>query len=206
LGGCAVVAPFDAAVLESARSGGKTIVMLRFRFTDQDGRALPPLEGSASGDGLGLMLGDFDSGGVPERRLPAVRFPTPAARTDGIVYAVLPPGYYYLVFQAARRTDAFAYQARFRAVPRWRLAVPAGVPVLYAGTFSLRGRSERMLLGDVLIVAIDQEVTVVEDESGWARAAAARDLPGLPPPVTRLAVRHAGPILLGTPPSIPPSD
>lgn len=205
-GACAVVAPFDPATLAAVRSGGKTIVMLRFRFTDQDGRAFPPLEGAASGDGLGLMLGDFDSGGMPERSLPAVRFPSEAARTEGVVYAFLPAGYHYLVMQGARRTDAFTYAARFRTLPRWRIAVPAGVPVLYAGSFALRGRSETMLFGDVLITALDQDGIVVEDESDWARAAAARDLPGLPPPVTRLAVRHAGPILLGTPPSVPPAD
>jgi hypothetical protein len=198
--GCSAVAPFDAAMLAGVARGEEALVMLRFVVTDQDGKQVAPFPGLIGDDNLGLALGRFETGGVPTEPLVAARFPTAASRAEGIVYVLLPPGYYYLAIQGARRTDVVTYAARSRALPRWRIAVPAGVPVLHAGTFALQGQSERMLLGDVLITAIDQAATVILDEGEAARSALARDIPGLPSPVTRLAVRQEGPILLGTPP------
>lgn len=199
LGACAVVAPFDDAALAPVRRGEKAAVLLRFVVTDEDGRGMPPFAHMMGDDDLGLALGDFDSGGVPERRLLAARFASEAAREEGALVLLLAPGYHYLAMQGARRTDAFAYEANFRTLPRWRLAVPAGVQLVHGGTFRLRARRIDLLFGDVVIGVIDQAATVVEDDAGWARMAAARDLPGLPPPVTRIAVRHAGPVLLGLP-------
>jgi hypothetical protein len=200
LGGCAVVGPFDDETLAPVRRGEKAIVLLRFVVTDEDGTAMSPFMHTIGDDGLGLALGDFDTGGVPERRPLAARFPSETALSEGAVVLFLSPGYHYLAMQGARRTDAFTYEARFRSVPRWRLAVPR-VPVIYAGTFRLQARAIHLLFGDTVIGEINHDATVVEDEAAWASVTAARDLPGLPPPVTRLAVRHAGPVLLGQPPA-----
>ncbi len=200
LAGCAIIGPLDETTLARVRAGERSAVMLRFVATNEEGQPVLPFAAGLSDDSLGLALGDFDSGGIPAPGPAAARIPSGAARDDGLVVLLLRPGYHYLVVQGARRTDAFTYTARYRTLPRWRLAVPAGVPMLYAGSFLLRVRSERLIFGDVVITAVDQEATVIRDESDWARQAAARDLPALPGPVTRLAVRHAGPILLGTPP------
>ncbi|MCC7425324.1 MAG: hypothetical protein IT557_00320 [Alphaproteobacteria bacterium] len=198
LAGCAMVAPFDDAALARVRRGEETAVMLRFVLTDQNGAKVDLFAHSLGEDNFNIALGDFDSGGAPERRQ-LTRFPTEAAREDGLVYLFLRPGYHYLAIQGARRTDAFSYEARFRAAPRWRIEVPAGVPVLYAGSFMLRGQSEKLIFGDVVVTAIDQGAATVAEEGAFARTAAARDLPGLPPPLFRPAVAHKGPVLLGTP-------
>lgn len=200
LGACASVAPFDDAALAPVLRGEKVAVLLRFSVTDEDGRAIPPFAHVMGDDDLGLAMGDFDSGGVPTRRVVAARFATEAAREEGALILLLAPGYHYLALQGARRGHAFAYEAGFRAVPRWRIAVPAGVALLHAGTFRLRARRIDLLFGDVVIGTVDQDATVVENDAAWASRAAARDLPGLPPPATRLAVRHTGPVLLGLPP------
>ncbi len=196
---CASVVPFNEVVLAPVLRGERTAVLMRFVVTGEDGRDLPPFENAMGDDGLGLAIGDFDSAGVPTRRIIAARFPSEAAQAAGAVILFLPPGYHYLAMQGARRTDAFSYEAGFRAAPRWRVAVPAQVPLLYAGSFRLRARPIRLLFGDVVIGQVDQDATVVEDEAAWARTLAERDLPRLGPPLTRLAVRHAGPVLLGTP-------
>ncbi|WP_291298287.1 hypothetical protein [Elioraea sp.] len=196
---CAVVAPFDDQALAPVRRGEAAAVLLRFVVTAEDGRDILPFDHAVGDDSLGLARGDFDSGGVPEGRIIAARFPSEAARRDGALVLLLAPGYHYLAIQGARRTGALAYQAGFRAVPRWRIAIPERVPLIYAGTFQIRANAIDLMFGDVVIGAVDQAAMVVEDDTGWARMAAARDLPGLPPPVTRLAVRHAGPVLLGVP-------
>lgn len=198
LAACAMVAPFEEATLARVRRGEEAAVMLRFVVTDQDGAPVAPFAHTLGEDNFNIALGGFESGGAPER-VPLARFPTEAARAEGLVHLFLRPGYYYLAVQGARRGDAFSYAARLRTAPRWRIEVPAGVPVLYAGSFTLRGRSEKLLFGDIVITAIDQAAVAVTDDAAFARAAAARDLPGLPAPVSRPAVRHSGPILLGTP-------
>jgi hypothetical protein len=204
LAGCVSVGRLDAATRQRLNSGQAAIVMLRVVVTNQDEAVIAPFPGSVPDDNLGLMLGSFSTGGVPE--LPVgVTFPTQAARQEGWVYMALAPGYHYLAIQGTRRDDVFSHAARFRSVPRWRIAAPQGVPLVYAGTFRLRGRSMRLLLGDIAIVAIEQDATEVADEVALAERAAARDLPLLGvasagPPRTVLAVRQSGPVLLGLPP------
>ncbi len=199
LAGCAMVGAFDARTLESVRSGEKAFVMLRFVFIDQDGRSIPPFGTHMIDDSLGLAVGDFDTGGLASRPVLVARFPTEEARQEGIAYITLEPGYHYLAIQGARRTAAISYAGAFPSLPRWRIEVPPGLPLIYAGSIQMRGISERMMFGETLITRVDQEATVVRDETPWAREAAARDMPDLGAPVTRLAVLHAGPILLGTP-------
>ncbi len=176
---CAVVAPFDEAELAAVRRGEATIVLLRFVATDQDGTNIPPFAHLVGDDDLGLARGDFDSAGVPTRRIAPARFPSTAARAEGALILLLSPGYHYLAIQGARRTDAFSYEARFRDLPRWRIEVPARTPFIHAGTFRLRVRGIRLLFGDVVIGAVEQDAIVVDEDGAWARGVAARDLPGL---------------------------
>lgn len=200
LAACIGVGPVDPATLEAVRRGETTMVMLRFEPTDQDGKAVPAFAHSgAVDDNLRLAFGGFEEGGIPRDVYPLVRFPTGQARAEGIAYVPLPPGFHYLAIQGSRRADVFSDARQRRAAPLWRIEVPPGVQVLYAGTFRLSVATEGLLFGGVVITAIDHAATRVEDEGDRAAAAVARDLPGLGPPVTRLAVRHEGPILLGTP-------
>ncbi len=77
-----------------------------------------------------------------------------------------------------------------------RIELPPKVPLLYVGTFHVDcptyefGRR----------VHVRSARAAVEDETDAAAGVARREFPSLPLPVTRLAVRQSGPILLGVPP------
>lgn len=192
---------------ESARikAGDSAIVLLRFAVQDEKGTRLDPFarfEGTThSEDFYGLPVGDFDSGGKPKRR--EVRILSVEARNQGWLMLNLPPGYYYLVIARAIFGPNYAESA-----PRWRIKVPRGAPVIYAGTFHLSATTAHELFDwhRISIAEIDDAATTVEDETEPAVQTARRDLPGLPPPVTRLAVLHTGPILLGVPPPARPPE
>ena len=77
--------------------------------------------------------------------------------------------------------------------PTLRIEVPPGEPVIYAGSFHIDCPSDQS------IVWVESATAVVEDQRDAAAAIARRDLQSLPPAVTRLAVQHSGPILLGVP-------
>jgi hypothetical protein len=198
LAGCGFIGrPLRQDDLDQVRTGARALLLLRLIGTDQHGTTRQPLIGSFSADPIGTGWGDFESGGKPLAWLP--RSPSDAAWAEGWVNMALAPGYYYLAILPARRTDAFTYAAMLDRAPRWRIEVPAGVPVIYAGTLALAERTEPGLLS-TLWVGIDYDRSEVRDETAAATALAARDLPALPPPHTRLAVRQSGPIRLGVPP------
>lgn len=183
--------------LDQVRTGARTLLLLRLIGTDQHGSTRQPLIGSFSADPIGTGWGDFESGGQPLAWLP--HSPSEAAWAEGWASMVLSPGYYYLAILPPRRTDAFTYAAMLDRAPRWRIEVPAGAPVVYAGTLSLAERTEPGLLS-TLWVGIDYDRSEVRDETTAATALVARDLPALQPPRTRLAERQSGPIRLGVPP------
>lgn len=197
--GCVGVDAFDDATLAPVRSGQQAVLMVRVAVHDTEGSPVAPFPAVLAEDNLRLAFGGFATGGAPDPSFLVPRFPTAEARAEGTAYATVPPGFYYLTFRPARRTDAFSDAAMLRGLPRWRIEVPPGVAVLYVGTFRISAQVEGLLFGGVVITAIDQAATVVLDDREGAVASLARDLPGVGPPVTRLAVRHEGPVLLGTP-------
>lgn len=79
--------------------------------------------------------------------------------------------------------------------PNFRIEVPPGKPLIYAGTFHVDCPSPVAVFN----ADVESATAVVEDQSEAAAAVARREFPSLPPPVTRLAVQHSGPILLGVP-------
>lgn len=196
LAGCGNRLPPPAAMARVAQ-GDASLVLLRLVGTDQHGTVRQPLEQDFHHDPIGTGWGDFDSGGAPGPWLH--HSPSDQAWQEGWVVMVLGPGQYYLFLQPPRRANAFAYAAQLRQAARWRIEVPRGGGLLYAGTLSLAERTEAGLLGR-LWVGLDAERTRVLDETAQAAALAARDLPGLPPPRTRLMLRHEGPVRLGVPP------
>lgn len=190
--------------LAGVRDGKTTAVLLRFVLTNQDGKAVKPFEGAIPN--LLLSIGDFETGGEPTKEVipgfelkPRSVRPYPgrllskASAADGWMTLFLPPGYYYLglgdpyVSWVPDKTKMF-----IPGSPEWRIAVPPGVPVLYAGTFHV---SVRTSLGSVY----NQLATWVDDQSSLAADVARGDLASLAPPVTRVAARQAGPRLLGVP-------
>jgi hypothetical protein len=178
---------------------------MRFVGKDQLGEPLEPFRPYAFGErseNLQLGIGDFESGGEPRDATTVdllhpsqyYRFFSKEAQTEGWTVLIRPPGYYYLTFRAPGTLR--------QSLPRWRVEVPPGTALVYVGTFHLTGTTEVPLCCGSersLFTGIDQTATQIEDESDAAAQRARRDLPSLPPPLTRLAVLHSGPTLLGVP-------
>jgi len=197
LSGCdaSISAPLTPAETAQIRNGQAAVLLVRLACTDQRGVACQPLMQNLTQGLIRLGLGDFDSGGELQDFF--FRAPSDAAWADGWFMLVRPPGYYYFTPQRPEDSANILVTAgRHRPVILWRIEVPAGVPVMYAGTIVITERSDPGIF-DRLWTGID--ATNIRDDSAAAARLVARDLPGLPPPVTRLAVRHTGPIRLGVP-------
>ena len=180
----------------AAKSADSTIVLLRLMVQDQKGDHFDPFALSSE---FKLYIGDFDSGGIPKPH--DFQFLSEALKSEGWLMLRLSPGYYYIhggIFHShsiffARDEDA---PRRWRT---FRIEVPPGVPIVYAGTFHVVGNSRYVLTQGRQIVEIDSSATSVEDETDLAVQTAHNALPALPRPLTRLAEQNFGPILLGVP-------
>jgi hypothetical protein len=199
LAGCVSISPFDAANLSRVRSGEEAIVMMRFSVTDQDGAQITPFAFWLPEVNIELELGDFDSGGMANQQIRVSQFPTAAARDEGFIYLILKPGFYYLTIKGGANADAMSNARGLPTITRWRIELPQGIPVLYAGSMILSGKSYRLPQDEIVITSVDQAATRVIDETDRARSAVARDLPDFGAPVSRPVIRHTGPILLGIP-------
>jgi len=174
---------------------------------------------------LEFILGDASSGGRPKwaDSRTDFRILSDAARADGWIALIKPPGQYTLFFttlvhgavwnragwypgkepwlsmgdiydpvgdaEATRRGQPASHIADRRHKPTLRIAVPTGVPVLYAGSIHVNCPSNRVAAQSL----VRSVAATVEDQTPSARAVAERELPDLPAPVTRLAVPQTGP-------------
>jgi len=206
LGSCTAEAPLSRDELTAIHDGRSAVILMRFVGKDQLGEPLKPFYKS---EPLQVGIGDFESGGelrdatTVDLLHPSqyYRFFSKEAQTEGWIALIRPPGYYYLAFWAPRGFDQPPPHGTAQP-PRWRIEVPAGTALVYVGTFHLTGTTEAPLCCGSersFFTGIDQTATQIEDESDAAAQRARRDLPSLPPPLTRLAVLHTGPFLLGVP-------
>jgi hypothetical protein len=206
VGECAPDAPVSRDEMVAIHDGRSAVILLRIVGTTQRGEPLKPLP----------EVHQFDrdrekSGGV---RVGGMTFPPPPpasldyrilseeGQMDGWVAFIRPPGYYYLDFLVLRgKGEAPQREQGEPQLLAWRIEVPPGEAVIYAGTFRLSGSA----LGpgccgrDDLLIWIGYTTAQVEDESRDAALMARRDLPSLPQPLTRLAVLHSGPKMRGVP-------
>ena len=178
---------------------------------NQDGEPLKPFDGVVPN--LILSIGDFETGGAPTKEIvpgypkPLIgvrylgRFYSEQFRNEGWLALILPPGYYYLCLGAVYSRWALRVDRGRMCLPgspEWSIEVPAGVPTIYAGTFNFTVRTT-WDIGGPNWATINQLTTHISEETDLAKDVSRRDLASLPPPVTRLATRLAGPHLLGVP-------
>jgi hypothetical protein len=197
---CNPLKPLPLSPVESSAisGGGSALVLLRLVGEDQEGARLDLFPQQNAGE-FEFGIGGFDSGGEPTERPRRARALSTAARDEGWITFILPPGYYHFAYGKMNST-----LADLGSYPHWRIEVPPRAAVVYAGTFHLSGTTGPRFLQGRGIFDFDQAATRVEDERELAAQIARRDLPTLPPPVTRLAV--LGPLLLDMPPPARPSE
>jgi hypothetical protein len=195
-----VIGPLSSEEAAAIKRGDSAIVMLRVTVEDQDGNPWDhPFIGPFDSRNYGrLPVGGFDTGG--QLKYHDIRNISEDAWNEGWLTLLLPPGYYY--FASALFPYPSSVSVPVRVPRRWRIEVPPGAPVVYAGTFHLSGKVSTPLFDRKQLVGVNGAATRIDDETALAAEIARRDLPSLPPPVTRLAVLHTGPILLDMPPPV----
>lgn len=173
-----------------AVTGETATVLLRIRCTigDQPCEPFParrlPL--------VGLGLGTFDTVGEPK----ITRYDSFSKESwrEGWVYYSLSPGVYYLAIQGP--DSNLLYGRQIRDAPRWRLDIPEGARMVYAGTVQLAGRVE---YSNILPTGSDE--WTVSDEHELADRLLAENLPDAGTSETILMQRwHPGdPIIIRSP-------
>ena len=198
LAGCASTSPPSATEQASVSAGEKAVVMLRVLCAIEDGRSYEPFGSSLVDDNVSFAIGSFETGGEP-RQTGVLRFLSPESRRDGWTYFILPHGTHYLAVCPPRRTDVFSYDAMVKKLSRYRIDVPRGARLVYAGTLRIEGESEALLTGGRIMNEIRSSSTRIVIESSFARELAARHFPDLGALQTVPTRRQEGPVILSAP-------
>ena len=166
---------------------GKPLTVLLIRIvTEVDGSPTGPFRHIASVDNVTFGLGGFETGmGVKEI---GAKFLSDDTRKEGWTYLLVKPGLHYLAVREPMWKNAFAYSARWKTCPRWRVEIPPGSRVHYAGTLFLPGSGRAMLFGPRQMVEFDSSRLEVRDESVRAAEICRQYLAGLVPLTIRMAV------------------
>lgn len=202
LSGCVFSTGRPPADVVAARDGpGRAVVLVQLT-TRIDGRELPAMPAMLPMDSIWLAWGGFDTGGRLE--MARQRFFSNESRREGWTYLLLEPGIHYFSVNTPQGGGAIDYDRSWRHLPTaWRLDVPEGVPVIYAGTLYVPGDGSRMLFGGRRLQRFHVAEFEVRDESGEAAWIHSRWLSHLGPMRSVLMQPHdpsAGPVLIETPP------
>jgi hypothetical protein len=192
--GC--VAP-TAEERTAVAASAKAIVLFRVQCTIENGQPYEPFRHLMDDDNISVGLGSFKTGGVPERL--ANRFLSPESRKDGWAFLVVPPGTYYLAFYPPRRTDAFTYARGIKDAARWRIDIPSGARIVYAGSMRVSGASDPLLSGGSIMRSIRADEMSVANDEELAHELVKRELPGFGEVRTVLMRLQQGPTILHAP-------
>lgn len=192
--GCASTGAPTAEERASVAASEKVIVLFRVQGTIENGQ---PYEPFRSHDFIGLALGRFETGGVPERL--AKRFLSAESRKDGWVFLVVPPGTYYLAFLPPQHNDVLTFERSIKDVPRWRVDIPPDARIVYAGTMRISRTSDQLLFGGPSMRTLRTDELNVANDEELARALATKELPGIGEVRVVLMRLQEGPTILHAP-------
>lgn len=204
--GCTSTGPGSPSARETKAvgAGEKAIVLLRVRCTIESQQPFEPFGNSLDDDNVSFGLGSFETGGEPER-VP-LRFLSPESRKNGWTYLVVPHGVHYLAVYPPRRTDVFTYARAIKGAPRWRIDIPQGARLVYAGTLRLAGTSDGLLFGGRIMRFIRTDEMSVGNEEELARMLLTKEFPGFGETRTVLMRLQQGPTILRSPLPSPASQ
>jgi hypothetical protein len=178
-------------------AGDKAIVLLKVECT-VDQQSCEPFGSSLVDDNISFGLGTFETGGEPKRQ-EGQRFLSSESRRAGWTYFVLPHGTYYLAAYPPRRTDALTYQRSLAHAPRWRMDLPVGSRLIYAGTLRLNGHGDWLLFGGRAMRTIRGAEVRVEDDREAALDLLREHFPEWGEMKALPLERQEGPVILHSP-------
>ncbi len=212
LAGCAGrLQPVSPDQLTMAQPGGNAIILAQFRCRAPPSPLWFPglLTRESQIPDLGtveLVLGDGFSGGLPKWADSRKDFHHLSSRAlaEGWIALLKPPGYYYLYVVAlagpsvtmTTALGGLSKEPSFKINPVFRIEAPPGANVIYAGSFRIDCPGWGDFYNGPTILFLP---AAIEDQHQAAADVARREMPSQPPPVTRLAERHHGPLLFGVP-------
>lgn len=198
LAGCATTGLPTVDERAAVGAGEKAIVLMRVQCTIEGQQPYEAFSHSLMDDNISLGLGSFKTGGEPER-LALLRFLSPESRKNGWTYFVLPNGIHYLSVYPPRRTDVFTYERGIRNAPRWRIDIPRGAGLVYAGTLRFTGASDGLLLGGRILRSIRIDDMSVSNDEEVARKLLTEAFPEFGAAQTFLLKFQEGPTILRSP-------
>jgi hypothetical protein len=195
--GCAVYRMPSEKQLAAVKEGRKAIVLVRVTC-DVNGT---PYEAFSRfdlpDDNIALGIGSFETGGEVEQKI--IPFLSEQTKKDGWTYFVLEPGIHYLAALPPRRTNVKNYAAQFHDAQLFRLDIPDGTPLVYAGTLHLSSEEQKSLFEQSLVGKFIADKITVANDAASARTVAAGFFCEFGDPQTLLMQPHTGPILLRSP-------
>ncbi len=175
--GCATTA-LTAKDETAINDGDKAIVLVRV-LCSIDGQPFEPCifrrHARILSDNIfiGFALGSFDTFGDPKGVVNQIL--SDESYEEGWTFFVLSPGIYYLYVRGpdsseiSKRASVEYYTTSFRDAPRWRIDVPDRARWIYAGTLTLAGKVEGILLfGDEIITPVSNQELPLRDDSDSA--------------------------------------
>jgi hypothetical protein len=199
--GCAIVRPpteHDRSAIGSAK---QVLVLLRVTGELADATQVETFRLEFREDDISFALGGFETGGKLQRVWP--RFLSNDSAKQGWAYVILKPGNHYLAVLEPRTADAWSYIEKIKnaleQVKPWRLEVPEGITLMYAGTLRLSCRSRFYLFEPKRCDFFDWDQVDMRKEEALAQQIAAKYLANFGPLQTILIKPHEGPIILRTP-------
>ena len=131
---------------------------------------------------VGFAMGSFETFGEPGNV--KVQALSDESFDQGWAFFLLSPGIYYLYLRGpdssqVSTSQRLDYYSRHKNVPRWRIDVPEGGKLIYAGTLTLAGQQVgKLLFGDPIIVPVKDQQVPLSDEGIAADSLLAKHFPG----------------------------
>jgi hypothetical protein len=196
---CAIVKLPDRGELSAVQASDRVVVLLRATAELPEGTDIGAFPLMMSGDHVRVGLGGFETGGGI-RYVDFPLFLSTEARHEGWIYFILEPGIHYLIFRGAAEwvNDVrpgpnqwrIEIHEQLESAVYWRINIPVGSPLVYAGTMQFHCRSKRSFFGVSICDYIDG--MNVENQEALAAKLAEKYLAVLGSPQTILLQRHEG--------------
>ncbi len=198
-----ITRPPTPDMLAESREEGQVIVLLRVAARGPAEAPIEPFEHFFKPEAnIQLALGDFDTGGFPEKKVLPILSLSADSLAKGWIYMILPPGLYYLSVQPPRLPRR---KECFKSGPRWTFEIPENTAVAYIGSLYFPAEEGWfMIFLSSVVTSMDVYRSQIRNEEEEAKKLASEYLGDLGLVRTVLMERHTSDtFILRTPPASP---